>query len=124
MYPFNNASPSATSICVVWTSGCFRKCTIRKRSQYPLLELLLSQEAPARSSRRLLYLLVNTSRDPNPGGVGQLSPIRADTVTGSSCAEQSQVFVSHRQYFLRLPTGVELGSKINFLALTGQALFL
>ena len=47
---------------------------------------------------------------PNRGGIGQLSPIKAVIVTRSSCAEQSQVFVSPRQYFLRLPTGVELGS--------------
>ena len=32
-----------------------------KRGSYPLLELLLLQEAPARSSRRFLYLLVVTS---------------------------------------------------------------
>ena len=47
---------------------------------------------------------------PNRGGIGQLSPIKAVIVTKSSCAEQSQVFVSPHQYFLRLPTGVELGS--------------
>ena len=52
-------------------------------------------------------ILVET---PNRGGVGQLSPIKAVIVTRCSCAEQSQVFVSPRQYFLRLPTGVELGS--------------
>ena len=47
---------------------------------------------------------------PNWRGVGQLCPIKAVIVKRGSCAEQSQVFVSPREYFLRLPTGVELGS--------------
>ena len=42
---------------------------------------------------------------PNRGGVGKLSPIKAVIVTRSSCAEQSQVFVSPRQYFLRSQPG-------------------
>ena len=77
---------------------------------YPLLELLVSEEVPARCIRRLLYLLVFTSRDPNLGGIVQLSPIRAVIATRSTCVEQSQVFVSLRQYFLRPPTGLDLGS--------------
>ena len=115
------------------------------------LELFLSQKAPARSSRKLLYLLVAASwnpqawwswadipykscychkrllreatagccisssfflETPNRGGVGQLSSIWAVIVARSSCAEQSQVVVSPRCYFVRLPTGVELGSNI------------
>ena len=72
---------------------------------YPLSKLLLSQEAPARSSCRLLHLLVKTFWDPNLGGVGRLSPIKAVVVTRSSCAEQSQVVVSPRQYFLRAQPG-------------------
>ena len=41
--------------------------------RYHLLELLLTQEAPVWHNRRLLYLLVFTSCDPNWGRVGQLS---------------------------------------------------
>ena len=59
---------------------------------YPLLNPLLSQEIPARSSRRFLYLLVHTSCDPNRGGFGQQSPIKAVVIARSSCEEQSQVF--------------------------------
>ena len=87
---------------------------------YPLFKLLLSQEAPARSIRRFLYLLVNTSSDSNRCGVGQLSPIRNVIVTRSSCAEQSQVFVSPRRNFLRLPTAVDLGSYPLFKLLLSQ----
>ena len=70
---------------------------------YPRVELLLSQEASARNSHRFLCLLVNTSRQ------GQLSPTRVVIVTRSSCKEQLQVFVSPRQYFLRLSPAMELG---------------
>ena len=49
-------------------------------------------------------------RPPNRGCVVQLSPIRAVIVARSFCAEQSQVFVSPRQYLLKLSTAMELGS--------------
>ena len=120
-----------------------------KLSSYPLFELLLSQQILALSGRRMLYLLVFTSWNPNRcgvvqppnnradfvkkrfcaeqshvffysssklldnpkwGGIELLSPTRADIVTRRSCAEQLLVFESPRQYFLRLPTGVDLGS--------------
>ena len=55
---------------------------------YHLLEMLLSQENPVRSSRSLLYFLDFTSWDHNWVGVVQLSPNRAIIVTSSSCAEQ------------------------------------
>ena len=81
-----------------------------KLGSYPLLEVLLSQETPARSSCRLLYLFVDISWDSQLDGVEQLSPIRAVIVTRISCAEQSQVFMPPRQYFLRLSTSMELSS--------------
>ena len=58
---------------------------------YHLLELLLTQEAPAWLNRRLLSLLIVTYWEVRSDGVGQLSPIGTVIVKRGSCAEQSQV---------------------------------
>ena len=68
---------------------------------FSLLELLLSQEFPARNSRRLLYLLGFTSWDPNRCVVVELFSIKSVIVTRSSCAEKLQIVLSPRSYFLR-----------------------
>ena len=87
-----------------------RLSTAMELSSYPLLELLLSKEGPARSSCMFLSPSQYFMRLWIEVGVGQLSSIRGVFVTRSSCAERSQVFVSRRQYFLRNSTARELGS--------------
>ena len=62
-----------------------------KLGSYPLLELVLLQEAPARSSRRFSFSSSILPETPIGGKVGQLSSIKAVVTTLSSCAEQSQV---------------------------------
>ena len=72
---------------------------------------VLSQKAATGSSRSFICVsLLILLETPNSGGFDKLSPIWAVFVTKSSCAEQSQAFVSPCQYFLRHPTRVELGS--------------
>ena len=87
--------------CPIFSSLLRETPTGMELGSYSLLDFLLSQEARARISHRLLHLHFVTSWGSNRGGVWQLSPIRADMDTRSSCVAQSQVVVSPRHFFLR-----------------------
>ena len=77
---------------------------------YPLLELLLSEEVPARCSRRFFVFSPILLETLNWDGVGQLSPIRAVIVIRSFCHVAVLIIVSLFQYFKCLWIWVVLGS--------------
>ena len=66
--------------------------------RYHLLELLLTQEAPAWSSRRLLYILVFTSWELNRDKVGKLFSIRA------FLSQEARARISHKLLYLQVVT--------------------
>ena len=78
--------------------------------RYHLLELFLTQEAPVWRNRRLLYLLVFTSCDPNLGRVGQLSQYwscfcHKKLLRGAVAGWYISSSLLHE-----IPTGIQLGS--------------
>ena len=115
MYPFKTASQSgpfktASPFCVVWTFAHFRKSTNRKRIPCNLLiKLLLSQEAPAWSSRRFCISSSILLETPNRMELGNY-PLLKLVLSQEAPVRCSSRFCFPLSILPETPTGAELVS--------------
>ena len=77
---------------------------------YPVLELFLSQETSAQSSRMFFSPRQYFLTLPNGVELGSYPLLELLLSQKNSCTLQLLVFVSPRQHFWRLPSGMKLGS--------------